>query len=392
MTKIPANKPIILIICNYYLPGYKSGGGLRTLVNMVERFKARFDFRIITQDRDTDDKTYETVAVNSWNELDGAKVFYLSRDNIKIGKLLKLIKKVNPDSIYINSVFSKLTIFLLILKKIKILPRINIILAPEGELANGALQLKSGKKNAFIKAANAVKLYDDLIWKVAAEPEKAEIKKLKGRKRKIFIAPNLSPRDILPNYRQGLKPEKIKGEAKMIFLSRIMKTKNLGWLIDNLKGIEGNLFIDVFGPVEDEIYWDTIQNSIKKLPGNITVNYKGQLLYDKVPEKLFEYQFFILPTLGENFGHVFIEALAAGCPILISNRTPWTNLSEKGIGWDIPLENPQKWVEIINECIEADSAKYSALSSNSRKFARQWLSEPENENSTLAALVYSLEN
>ena len=56
-------------------------------------------------------------------------------------------------------------------------------------------------------------------------------------------------------------------------------------------------------------------------------------------KNLFEYHFFILPTLGENFGHVFIEALAAGCPLIISNRTPWLELEKKGIGWDIPLEN-----------------------------------------------------
>ena len=43
-TKLNGPKPIILIICNYYLPGYKGGGGLRTLVNMVERFKDNLIF------------------------------------------------------------------------------------------------------------------------------------------------------------------------------------------------------------------------------------------------------------------------------------------------------------------------------------------------------------
>jgi len=42
-------KPIILVICDYYLPGFESGGALRTLVNMVDRLGARFDFRKITR-------------------------------------------------------------------------------------------------------------------------------------------------------------------------------------------------------------------------------------------------------------------------------------------------------------------------------------------------------
>jgi glycosyltransferase involved in cell wall biosynthesis len=41
---------------------------------------------------------------------------------------------------------------------------------------------------------------------------------------------------------------------------------------------------------------------------------------------MFEYDFFVLPTIGENFGYVFLEALAAGCPLITSDRTPWTTL------------------------------------------------------------------
>ena len=44
------SKPKILVLSDYYLPGYKSGGGMRTIVNMVERLRDRFDFYIITRD------------------------------------------------------------------------------------------------------------------------------------------------------------------------------------------------------------------------------------------------------------------------------------------------------------------------------------------------------
>ena len=74
-------KPIILVICDYYLPGFESGGAMRTLVNMVSRLSNEFDFRVITRDHDgpLNKSSYTTVNINEWNGLDDVKVFYLSK-------------------------------------------------------------------------------------------------------------------------------------------------------------------------------------------------------------------------------------------------------------------------------------------------------------------------
>lgn len=365
---------------------------MRTLVNMVERFKDRFDFRVITRDHDGDKISYPTVKIGEWNEVEGAKVFYLPQDKIKLSKLRELITEVQPNTIYLNSVFSTLTIFLLILRKLKLIPETTIILAPEGELSDGALQLKAFKKKAFIKFAKTSGLYRDLIWKTTAELEENESRRFENRGARFFVAPNMPTREMLPDYRQNSKPEKKVGAAKMIFLSRFMRKKNFKWLVEILKGISGNLEIDIIGPIEDEEYWEETQNPISNLPSNIKVEYKGLLEYEKVLDKLFEYHFFILPTLGENFGHVFVEALAAGCPLVISDRTPWLNLEEKEIGWDLPLEMPEKWIEYINYCINLDDVGYSKLSVNARNFAVRWLSDSSIEGDTLRVLEYSLEN
>ncbi|MCY7346014.1 MAG: glycosyltransferase family 4 protein [Pyrinomonadaceae bacterium] len=383
-------KPIVLIVCNFYLPGYKSGGGLRTIVHMVERFKEKYDFRLIARDHDGDNVPYNSVKINDWNDVDGTKVFYLSKDKVKLSKLRELIFEVNPQIIYTNSVFSTLTIFLLTLRRLKFINKIPIILAPEGELSDGALQLKAGKKKAFNAFAKTAGLYRDIIWKVTAEPEKFETERFKGSGGEIHIAPNMPSKSIFEDYRQELKPLKTVGRAKMIFLSRYMRKKNFKWLLENLQGIEGHLEIDIIGPLEDEKYWAETQKVIKHLPPNIEVNYRGHILHEEVPATLFEYNFFVLPTLGENFGHVFVEALAVGCPLLISDRTPWTNLESRQIGWDVPLEESAKWVEKINYCISLDNITYTKLSANARSFAADWLADPEIEESTLRVLQIGL--
>lgn len=383
-------KPRILIVCNYYLPGFKTGGGLRTLVNMVESFHNKFDFYVIARDNDGDGIPYENIKINEWNKVEDSQVFYLQKEQRNFSKLRELIHKVEPQVIYLNSVFSTLTVYVLFLRKLKLIPDIKIILAPEGELSDGALQLKSYKKKPFIVLVKSLGLYRNLIWKTTAELEKEETERFKGDGGRILIAPNLPSKEILNNYRQELKPEKKSGEAKMIFLSRFMRKKNFKWLTDNLKNFDGNLTIDIYGPIEDEQYWKETQASIKKLPANVKVEYKGLLEYEKVAAKLAEYHFFILPTLGENFGHVFIEALASGCPLVISDRTPWLQLEKENIGWDIPLEKPELWIAKLNHCIELDNISYVNLSTDSRMFAEKWLTDPKVSEDTLRVLEYSL--
>jgi hypothetical protein len=62
-------KKRVMIFCDFYLPSYKSGGGMWTLVNLVDRFCDLYDFFIVTRNYDSkgDKKPYETVKSDEWN-------------------------------------------------------------------------------------------------------------------------------------------------------------------------------------------------------------------------------------------------------------------------------------------------------------------------------------
>ena len=51
-TSTPFIRPQILCFVDYYLPGYKAGGPLRTIINMVSQLGGEFEFLIVTRDRD----------------------------------------------------------------------------------------------------------------------------------------------------------------------------------------------------------------------------------------------------------------------------------------------------------------------------------------------------
>ena len=58
---------------------------------------------------------------------------------------------------------------------------------------------------------------------------------------------------------------------------------------------------------------------------------------------------FFFPTKNENFGHVIIEALQAGLPVVTSDRTPWNVIASMKIGACLPLANTTSFSDRINE-------------------------------------------
>jgi glycosyltransferase involved in cell wall biosynthesis len=62
---------------------------------------------------------------------------------------------------------------------------------------------------------------------------------------------------------------------------------------------------------------------------------------------------FVLPSLSEGFGHVILEAMATGLPIIATNHTSAPDLITDGEeGWVIPIRDTKAIVERLNWCIE----------------------------------------
>jgi len=385
-------RPVILIICDYYLPGFESGGAMRTLVNMVDRLSDEFEFKIITRDHDgpLNLKTYSTVSIDDWNRVGNADVYYLAKSSVRLSTIRDLVGKVKSDGLYLNSFFSPLTISTLLLRRFGDTGHVPIILAPEGELVRGALSIKPLKKRLYILFAKLLSLLDKITWKAASEYEKAAIESLFGSQASLFIAPNMPPREIVPRPDPRQKPTKLSGQAKFIFLSRFMRKKNLNWFLEQLRDVPGDICIDIWGPIEDSAYLEECRAIVRTLPQNVRVEEKGAVSHEEVAKTLTNYHFFVLPTLGENFGHIFVEALAAGCPLVISDRSPWRDLEGEGIGWDIPLEEPEIWRSVIGSCIKMSSDEYSEMSDRARNYALNWLSDPIQERSNREVLRAAL--
>jgi glycosyltransferase involved in cell wall biosynthesis len=366
----------VLILTDYFFPGYKAGGPIQSIHNLIEKLGGQINFKIITSDRDLGDETaYQSVTADKWIPIDNSFVFYASTKKFRIRPLIKIIREANCDIIYFNSLFSRNTIRALVFLKLGIVKFERVLLAPRGELSPGALIIRKSRKKTFLLATNFLKLYSNVTWHASTKFEYDDICRsispgAQQKPLKIIIAQNIPAyAPLQEGYAVNSARKKMPEFLNIVFLSRISRKKNLHYALTILKELAGNIQFDIYGPIEDEAYWSECKNIIDQMPENIRVQHKGSIHHSQVNDIFSRYHLFLFPTLAENYGHVIIEALQAGCPILISDQTPWHGLSDFMAGWDISLARPQLFKQKIQEMVLLDESKFRLISQNAMKFA-----------------------
>src|SRR5919197_477019 len=115
----------ILAFVDHFLPGFKAGGPIRTLANIIDRLGNEFEFRIVTRDRDwTDRAPYPDVQVDAWQRVGNAEVFYASPASLRGGTLRRLLSETEHGAVYVNSLFSpRFTGLVVTLRALHFVPR-----------------------------------------------------------------------------------------------------------------------------------------------------------------------------------------------------------------------------------------------------------------------------
>lgn len=365
-------KSKILIFTDWFSPGFKAGGPIRSIENLINTLESVFEIYIITSDRDFKDLTpYETIEINTWIKYGNhSKIFYVSPDFYSYRNLKKVIKLVCPNAIYLNSMWSIRYTLIPIMITYRI-DGMKIFLSPRGMLHKGALAFKKFKKFLFIYLIKLSGIYKRIIFHATDEQEKIDIKRFFPLN-DIILASNI-PTVSTKEHHSILKH---KGELKLVFISRVSRKKNLLFLINILSNIQlkGLINLLVVGPIEDIAYIDECKKLSEKLPLNISVSFLEGIENRFISETIQNHHFFILPTLGENFGHAIFESFAVGRPVIISDQTPWKGLRTKEVGFDLRLGNPEDWIDSIQYCIDMNQEEFDRWCENAYQMAKDYTS------------------
>lgn len=342
----------LLIISSYFRPGYKAGGPIKSVNNLASELGEDLDVYILTRNHDLNEKKTYELPKNKWIKKDRFHVFY--DDNNLSFKTYNKIKLTEFDFIYLNSLFSKSTIqFLILNRNCK-----NIFLSPRGELGEGALNIKKKKKKLFLAIAKLFSIYKHVHFIGSSNLEVKEIKKYFPRN-KVNEISNFSD---LSEYKFINK--KMENKLNLFFISRITKKKNLEFLLNIMKYIDGEVNLKIIGPAEDTNYYEKCKEIVESLPRNINVKFIGSVNPSELHNLVKNDDYFILPTLNENYGHVIAEAISYKKPIIISDQTPWNEyITKNKLGHVLSLEN-DLWINTLKKSLELDNATYNEYNKN----------------------------
>lgn len=355
-------KKKILIFSDWYKPGYKAGGPIQSISNLVNLVGSIYDFYIITRNTDyLENEPYVGIKSNEWIKRSNENVYYLSGNQHKFLSIYSLVKEVKPDLIYLNSLYSFHYTLIPILLSVWL--KIKVVLAVRGMLSKGSFNVKRNKKDIFLKIFKFLKLQNKILFQATSLSEIEDIKNRIGPQTAIRLANNVPFISFERVY------TKVTDRLKVVFVGRIAPEKNLLFAIQVITKVKVEVEFDIYGPIYNNSYWMQCKEIIEHYNGVAIINYKGVLDHENLNDKLKSYDILFLPSTGENFGHTINESMMNCCIPLISDQTPWKDLELSNAGYDLSLNNENDFVEKIEYLASLDKDQLKEMALNAYDFA-----------------------
>jgi len=370
----------ILISVDWFPPAYKAGGPIQSAHNLAGLLARHHDVWVVTGNRDLGE-TKELVSNHDiWIPFDvpqgTIQVRYSER--LSRGDWKQLLEEVNPDFLHLNSLFS-LEFTLLPMRLVRASLNTKVCLAPRGMLGKSALAIKPLKKQLFLSMMKMTGGMNHVLWHASSMNECDEVlESFPKARNSIKVAQNLPLPLPLEN------PERPADHWRVLIVGRIHRVKNVMFGLSALLKCKSTrpIHVDFIGPLEDVEYGAELEGLSKQNPA-VSVRLLGGMPPSELAPHYQGAHFLLSSTMQENFGHSIVEAWAHGCPVLISDRTPWKELENKGIGWEWPLDEAI-WIRGLTEAFSISNADWQEKSAASRAFFADHVQSDEVERANLA--------
>ncbi|MDB4988124.1 MAG: hypothetical protein JWN04_3302 [Myxococcaceae bacterium] len=243
--------------------------------------------------------------------------------------------------------------------------RLNVpyIYMPQGMLDPWSLAQKRLKKRLYMMLRLRANLEGATAIAVTAGPERDLIKPL-GLPNKFVVEPlgvDLSEFQTLPErgWLRGRYPT-LAGRPIVLFLGRLHHKKGLDLLLPAFaKADTKGAALVLAGPCDDS-YRAELQSEVARHGLEDRVIFTGLLRDIERVQAYVDSDLFVLPSYQENFGIAVVEAAAAGCPVLISDRVNiWEDIRNAGVGGVIAPETGAL-VKALEYWMNNEAARFDA--------------------------------
>jgi len=367
----------ILLVTEWYPPAFRAGGPIQSVVGMAELLSKEADVFVLAGSKDLGSESHLNVERDVWIELsESLHLQFVDPERVTFEFWLELLKELNPGWIHLNSLYSR-RFALAPLRATRMMPNIRIVLAPRGMLGQAARSIKPLKKILFLNIARWLGIFEGVRWHASTTDERQEV---------LDYMPNAEVciGQDLPISAPPANPPRPADAWRIVMVGRIHRVKNLAFGLKSLLEAPSArpIEVDFIGPVEDDSYASELQ-AIAAASADANVRFLGGIPPTELRPHFQSAHYLLSSTTQENFGHSIVEAWAHGCPVLISDRTPWRDLEAKGIGWDWALEQ-ETWHEGLTQALALNPEQWTEKSEASRAFFSDYVRSAESERANLA--------
>lgn len=163
---------------------------------------------------------------------------------------------------------------------------------------------------------------------------------------KFRVVPNVVDTEVFYPLASKIDRGKKHRKKKMLLLAMLNPRKGIPYLLEALYQIKDkrqDFVLDVVGEGPNRSEYDQIA---KNLGLNYIVRFHGR--QSEIVSFMRECDFFVLPSLYENFGVVYIEAMACGKPVIATNAGGPREIVNNDVG----IQVPPKDVKAIRDAVE----------------------------------------
>lgn len=326
---------MILIAPFYFSP--KLYGGLVTAIRNFENLFNRESYEIFTSDCGYESQN-SFVGTKSFKNHQHQEVTVFKGGVISYFFLIWKLYVKRDRVMFIHGIYSI---------KFNLIPAIignKIAISPHGMLQKGAMEKSLLKKRFFLYLLRLILILKrDVTWLATDGVEKEDISRFFPNSKKIVVCANLIGFDGVMNFTNSLDSDKI----KLLYYSSINSKKNLLFLLKVISKLPTPVELDIFGAVIDVDYYQRCVDFIKRNGLAHSVKFYSPISIEKFKKTTGEYDYFVLPTKGENFGYAILESMACGLPVIISDQTPW-NLNKLKYSFSLSLEDGL-WIDLFKK-------------------------------------------
>ena len=312
----------LLHVVPTYLPAYRYGGPIASVHGLCKALVHQGE-EVTVYTTNVDGERDSQVPINQVTILDRVKVGYFQCPFFRrlywapgLKRTLEL-SIASFDLLHLHSVFVWPTSMAAHIARRHKIP---YVLSPRGMLVKALIR----KKNFLIKSAWMTLIERRTVEgasaiHVTSELEAEELKKFGYKLPPVYCIPN----GIDDGGERINEPESSSNkifpdmaEPYLLFLGRVSWKKGIDLLIRAMVFIPHiNLVIAGY---EEENYQHKLLRIISELKLSQRIRFAGPVYGNQKSALLKNAQALVLPSLQENFGNVVLEAMQAGCPVVVS--------------------------------------------------------------------------